>query len=258
MKKFLSIVLLVMLTVSILLTETFSLNVSAATSGYYTYTVSNGEATITDVNTNISGKITIPSKLGGYTVTSIGSSAFEGCYELTSITIPDSVTSIGSSAFYYCTGLTSITIPDSVTSIGDYTFYNCIRLTSITIPDSVTSIGSYAFRGCTGLTEITIPFVGQNADGTGFSNFGYIFGANSESYPYYDNDDYVPKSLKNVIVTGSNSIAGHAFYGCNNLQSVSFCGDVKIFSEWVFGDCTGLKKVTIPASCKKNWCNDLL
>ena len=98
--------------------------VSAASDGYYTYSVSNGEATITDVSTSISGNITIPSTLGGYPVTVIGEDAFRGHTGLTSITIPDSVTSIGWYAFSRCTSLTSITIGNGVTSIGNSAFYN--------------------------------------------------------------------------------------------------------------------------------------
>ncbi len=148
MKKLLSFLLVFMLIISVVPMGAFTLDVSAATygsDGYYTYTVSNGEATITNVDTSISGNVTIPSKLGGYTVTSIGDIAFWCCTKLISITIPDSVTSIGKLAFYNCDSLTSITIPDSIASIGGDAFYNCDSLASITMPDSVTSICDYAF-----------------------------------------------------------------------------------------------------------------
>ena len=69
------------------------------TSGYYTYTVQNGEATIIYCDESISDDVTIPSTLGGYPVTSIGEYAFYECTSLTSITIPDSITSIGIDAF---------------------------------------------------------------------------------------------------------------------------------------------------------------
>ena len=89
----------------------------------------------------------------GVGVTSIGNSAFYGCYSLASITIPDGVASIGNSALSYCYLLASVTIPDSATSIGNSVFDGCNSLASITIPDSVTSIGGRAFSGCYGMAE---------------------------------------------------------------------------------------------------------
>lgn len=70
----------------------------------------------------------------GTNVTDIGERAFEGCWGLTSITIPDSVTNIGEFALYYCTSLTSVTIPNSVTSIGESVFIFCSRLTTANFP----------------------------------------------------------------------------------------------------------------------------
>ena len=61
-----------------------------------------------------SGTYSIPSN-----VTSIGSSAFSGCENLTSIIISNSVTTINYGAFYGCSNLTSVMIPKSVTSIED-------------------------------------------------------------------------------------------------------------------------------------------
>ena len=174
-------------------------------------------------------------------ITSIDDCAFSG-YKGESITIPDSVTSIGSSAFSGCSGLTSVTIGDGVTSIGSSAFSGCSGLTSVTIGDSVTSIGSSAFSGCSGLTSITIPFVGQNADGSGKTHFGYIFGASS----YSNNSNYVPETLKEVIITGGTSIGRYAFDGCSGLTSVTITDSVTSIGEYAFRGCSGLKSVTIP------------
>jgi len=85
------------------------------------------------------GAVTIPSQIGGKTVTSIGDMAFNDCTGLTSIIIPDSVTSIGSSAFVFCIKLASITIPNSVITIKDNVFEGCTGLTSVTFQGTIKS-----------------------------------------------------------------------------------------------------------------------
>ena len=99
----------------------------------YSYTVTDGKATITNYSGS-GGDVTIPSTLGGATVTNIGQYAFQCCYSLTSVTIPQGVTSIGQNAFERCSNLTSITIPQSVTRIGRTAFLLCSGLTSIPTP----------------------------------------------------------------------------------------------------------------------------
>ena len=98
------------------------------------------------------GDVVIPSSViyngKTYRVTSIGEFAFNGCRDLTSVTIGNRVTIIGESAFSGCRGLTSVIIPNRVTSIGDDAFSGCSGLTSVTIPSSVTSIGNSAFQDC--------------------------------------------------------------------------------------------------------------
>jgi len=67
------------------------------------------------------------------TVTDIAQSAFEGCNNLTSVTIPASVSTIEFAAFWNCSGLTSITLPASVASMGEGVFTACSSLTDFTV-----------------------------------------------------------------------------------------------------------------------------
>ncbi|MEE0927332.1 MAG: leucine-rich repeat domain-containing protein, partial [Bacteroidales bacterium] len=136
-----------------------------------------------------------------YNVTSIGNSAFAGCDNLTSVTIPNSVTSIGGEAFLACSSLTSVTIPNSVTSIGYSAFENCSSLSSVTIGNSVTSIGEFAFFDCSSLTSVDIPNSVINIEKGAFGSCS---------------------SLTSITIPESvTSIARGAFYGCSFLQNVT-------------------------------------
>ena len=90
-------------------------------------------------------------------VTTIGDSAFCGCYSLISIHLSDSVTMIVDYAFDGCHSLTTIHFPDSLTTIGDYAFRSCCSLTTTHLPASLVTIGDWAFDNCDFLTSIHIP-----------------------------------------------------------------------------------------------------
>ena len=102
--------------------------------------------------------------------------------------IPSSVTSIGGSAFNYCYALSSVVIPSSVTSIGDSAFDSCRALSSIVIPSSVTSIGDSAFNGCYALGIATIlattppALGGTNAFNTTYQKRIYVPAASVSAY----------------------------------------------------------------------------
>ncbi len=84
------------------------LSVSAYTTGNLNYEVEiNGEVTITACD-YIVKKVIIPSTLDGHLVTRIGTRAFFGCDNMTSITIPNGIISIGKYAFFTCNSLSTV------------------------------------------------------------------------------------------------------------------------------------------------------
>lgn len=189
----------------------------------WTYSISNGNATIKGVMP-ATGNITLPSKIGKYSVTAIVNDAFRNCDGLTSITIPNSVTNIGDRAFFECGSLKSLAIPNGVTSIGLFAFKGCTNLMSVTGGKGVMRISDGAFKDCCKLAKNDFIMVGSML-------CGYV-GAD-----------------KNVIIPkGVTYIGGGAFNECNDLTSVTMPNSVTRIGDHAFSNCDGLTSITIPSS----------
>jgi len=242
MKKFLSLILTIVLIMSVFpLGGIGSLTALATFDGYYRYSVSNNETTIIDVDTSINGDITIPDTLGGYPVTKIGESAFQGCKRLTSITVPNSVLSIGEAAFKGCTALESITLPfvgSSRTAKND-TFGYIFGYTELS----------------SGYTTSSIPSPFSAPDGTtyqdSYSNLVYVDG--DWRYIHYYCYYYIPSSLESVIVTDLTQIPRNAFYNCTNLTNIEIPQSVTSIGKNAFYNCVRLSKFNITNI--EAWCN---
>ncbi|MCF0193347.1 MAG: leucine-rich repeat domain-containing protein [Prevotella sp.] len=189
-----------------------------------------------------SGDIIIPSSVSydgkTYSVTGIDEFAFGICFQLNSVTIPNSVTRIGDLAFFSCNNLTSITIPNSVKTIGDFAFQGCSGLTDITIPNSVTSIGYAAFFGCSELRKINV------ADGNPAytSVEGILFNKEKTELIICPASNYITEY---TIPNSVTSICSTAFNGCNRIWKITIPNSVTSIGDGAFSGCSELWKINV-------------
>ena len=101
--------------------------------------------------------VTIPEKIDGIAVTSIGSQAFLYNTQLISVDLSQAaITEIGNSAFNGCRLLEEVTFPDTLTKIGDLAFNGCKSLKEVTFPDTLQTIGYQAFNSNEKLTSVDL------------------------------------------------------------------------------------------------------
>ena len=131
------------------------------------------------------------------TVTEITDEAFNNCYKLEKIIIPNGVKKIGMGAFASCSKLKTLNLPDSVEDIGEVAFESCNSLEKIILPKNLKGIGYRMLEGLPSLIEVQIP-----------STITFI----SESA------FYGCTSLRNITIPNSvTSIDDYAFAGCSDL-----------------------------------------
>ena len=160
-------------------------------------------------------------------VTTISQGTFNGCSDLSTVSLPDGITSINKDAFSGCTSLKTITLPRTLKEIGQYAFEEC-GLENILIPDSVKVIYNEAFRNCKNLKSFTLSSALTSI------NPGLFLGCSS---------------LESVVIPeGITVIGADAFFGCEKLTSVSLPTTLTTIYSRAFAKCYGLKQITIPAN----------
>ena len=272
------------------LSYTFTVNKNVTAKFALIAEMSNFNFTSTKTTCNISGikntyvtKIIIPD-----CVTSISSSAFSGCRNLTEITIPfvgkqagvtendtyqypfgyifgtsnysgsrrttqyyygSSTSSTTSTAYYIPTSLKKVTITGGNILRG--AFSDCYYLTSIEILDSVTSIGDEAFVACVNLTSIEIP---DSVTSIGVCAFAGCDSLTSVAIPNSVTSIGIGAfedcdSLTSVAIPNSVTSIGRAtFKNCDSLTSVVIPDSVTSICDAMFSNCCRLRSIEIPNS----------
>ena len=225
------------------------------------YKIENEAVTITGCDSTVT-EVEIPSEINGYPVKYIGGGAFYGCYNITSIVLPDSVTNIDDMVFAYCDSLESVIIGNNVENIGAHAFLECYSLININIPDSVKIMGDQMFYGCSNLERVTIGSgVEQLCDRTfeDCSSLATIFVDESNTCYFSDENGLLfnknktrliqyPAQNKAVNYSIPNSvveIGDVAFAYCKYLTTIFIPCGVKNVSDDTFRNCKSLISIIV-------------
>lgn len=234
-----------------------------------------------------------------YPITAIGDSAFKNNKTIRTVTIPGNVTTIGNSAFEGCSNLTKVSLaPKGLVTIGNKAFKDCVNLTSFTCPSTLQSIGVSAFENCTklaaikfndgllvikkraffnaGLKNVTLPKTLLKIEMSAFEKckkmtrvvFASDIKMATVGYRIFANDSALkkielPKNLRSVPkymfyhctsltqVSGGErvtSIGTSAFEGCKKLPKITLRTKVQKIAKKAFFNCSKLKRVNIKSS----------
>lgn len=254
---------------------------STLTSGNYQYKVLDDNTICISRYIGDETNATIPAKINGLTVTTIGKNAFAqtglGCLH-----IPASITDIKPNAFKFSgfnkievdknnlnytsingvlfskdktvllaypkeNSATSYIIPDGVKIIESTAFMGTSNLNSIVIPDGVTTIKENAFYLCSNLKNVSIPTSVKS-----IGEYAFDFSAcTKENYGYYIGNCLIGADNEIngnfTIKDGTRLVADSALREIDNLGNISIPASVEIIGDCAFLNFSSesLKNITV-------------
>ncbi len=240
-------------------------------------------ASISKYNGTGSGALTIPDKLGEYSIVGLGSNSFKST-GFNSVTIPATITEMGSYAFAECSELRSVEFAGggSAITLKDHTFANCDKLQSIRLsgrvteipesfaydcdllttvewPAGLTTIGARAFNGDEMLTssDLTGTALTSINDGAfcGCKALPLVKLPGNTTLTIGDNAFKETKMSGGTLVIPANvtSLGSYAFDECSELQSVEFAAGSSTIAlkDHTFKDCDKLQRISLSERVKE-------
>lgn len=135
----------------------------------------------------------------------------------------------------------NVNIINGITDVNSYALAYNKNITNLTISNSVIHFNKNILYNSNNLITLKIPFIGETKleEEINTKFIGYLFGGET----YLTNNDYVPSSLINVIITNNNIIDEYSFYEANNISYIEFIKDISVINKFAFYGCEELKEI---------------
>lgn len=200
--------------------------------------------------TGTESTVILPSTISSWPVTKVGEDALKDNTTITSVTIPANVTEIGSNAFAGCTNLTSVNyagdwsnltiqsgnpaVEDAAKDAANEQLFDF----EFTPDNTAVIVNNYKCKGTA--ADVTIPSRYKGKPVTAINNAAFPNSA-----------------VTSVTIPDSvTSIPDAAFYNCGNLETIHIPVSVTFIGSYAFDDCPSLMTVTYPGS-KTQWDDDI-
>lgn len=246
---------------------------------------------ITDVKDTTITSLTFPEEYDGYPIqfVELGDSVFEGCKNLTEITLPDEISAIPKKAFYGCTSLTKVNASENIVSIGEDAFYNTPILNDqydengdeavikyfgdwvigmksslgederdISIKEGTVGIADCSFSKYYSINNIsivqipsTLKYIGNSAFKNIWAGINFTDIVLPEGLKTIGNRAFESSSITEITVPGTVEYVGESAFSDSKIEKAVIEPGVKEIKDGAFNGCSKLTTVTIGDGIEK-------